>query len=115
VFDQFGDWLGRLWYRAGEWVASHVGTEEPRQPQPDERYLGVPRLPRAVEIPEIEVDSFVVAPFDPSVIEVPLPPDTMLLDSMTVDTIMLDTVTDSVTVPDSVGVLPPDTVQRHFR
>jgi hypothetical protein len=107
VFDQFDDWLGRLWYRAGEGVAS-TGTEKPRQPRPDERYLGVPRLPRAIEIPEIKLDSFAVAPFDPSVIVVPLPPDTMLLDSVVADTIELDT------VPDTVGVTP-DTIQRHFR
>jgi penicillin-binding protein 1A len=109
VFDDFGDWLGRRWYRAGEWLASHVGTEEPRRPQADERYLGVPRLPRAVEVPDLELDSIVIAPFDPMLIEVPMPDDSLLADAVAADTMMLDT------VADTLGAPPPDTIQRHFR
>ena len=97
VFTEFDDWLGRLWYRAGEWLASHVGTEERRRPQPEERYLGAPRLPRAIEAPELELDSIVVAPLDTMVIEVPLPGDTVL-----VDTVAVDSVADTVVVaPDT--------------
>jgi penicillin-binding protein 1A len=105
VFDEFGEWLDRLWYRAGEWLDSHVGTEKPRRPRTDERYLGVPRLPRAVEVSVPELDSIVIAPFDPSLIEVPLPElDSLPPDSIGADTVELDT------VPDTLRVIPPDTI-----
>ena len=106
VFDRFNDWLGQLWYRAGAWLASHVGTEEPRAPKSDERFLGVPRLPRAIEAPELDLDSIVVAPLDTMVTEVPVLPDSVAPDSVGGDTV--------VSPPDSVGgdtvVTPPDSV-----
>jgi len=44
-------WVGRQWRRASHWIARHFGSEE-RQRAPRERdYLGVPRLPRAAEVP----------------------------------------------------------------
>jgi len=104
VFDQFSNWLGRLWYRGGEWLASHVGTEKPERPRTDERYLGVPRLPRAVEGPVLELDSIVVAPLDSMVIEIPALEDTMPPDTVAPDTVLANPTADTIraAAPDTI-------------
>ncbi len=57
-----GDWFARAWRRTTHFLATHFGSEEaqPIPPRGEERYLGTPRLPRAVEIadPVVPVDSF---------------------------------------------------------
>ena len=80
-------------------------------PQGEERYLGAPRLPRAVEIPDpvVPADSF-----RPQVrIYIPALDSIAPADSLPGDTLLL--ITDSVQQPDSVppepvDTLPPDTV-----
>jgi penicillin-binding protein 1A len=56
VFARLGDWFGRQWRRAGRWVTRHFGSEEPQPTPRDRDYLGVPRLPRAVEVEAPEDD-----------------------------------------------------------
>ena len=66
-----GGWLARVWHRSTYWLARHVGSEERRARTPsDERYLGVPRLPRAIDlpVPVVSADSFVPPPFDSSAV-----------------------------------------------
>jgi penicillin-binding protein 1A len=57
-----GDWLRRAWLRSTHLLARHFGSEEaqPVPPSGQERYLGTPRLPRAIEVsrPVVEADSF---------------------------------------------------------
>lgn len=97
VFDQFGDWLVRQWHAGTAWLARHVGTEEPQHPRADERYLGVPRLPRAVEVPDIAIDSIIVPPLDTMTFELPPLPDTIPAE-VPLDTLMIrpDTVADTL-------------------
>jgi penicillin-binding protein 1A len=108
VFDRFEEWLGTLWYRTSRWLARHVGTEEPRAPEPDERYLGVPRLPRAIDVPEIEIEEPLGVPvpeLDTMQVEIPPLPDTLPAEG---DTVVAPV--DTVASPDS-AVVPPDTLR----
>jgi penicillin-binding protein 1A len=97
VFARLGDWLGRQWRRTGRWVTRHFGTEQPQPTPRDRDYLGVPRLPRAVEVEEPGDDPRVqelrrvplgvpVLPGDTLIPTVP-PPDTVLPDTLRRDTL----------------------------
>ncbi|HSJ15677.1 MAG TPA: PBP1A family penicillin-binding protein [Longimicrobiales bacterium] len=113
VFDRFEEWLGGLWYRASRWLARHVGTEEPREPEPEERFLGVPRLPRAIDVPEIEEPLGVPVPeLDTMTVPAPLPPDTLPADTA-VEPLPVDTTLPSPPPPaprDSLPEPPRDTL-----
>jgi hypothetical protein len=105
VFDRFEDWLARQWHFGVSWLASHVGTEEPREPRTDDRFLGVPRLPRAIEVPDVEVDSMIVAPpLDTAILVIPPLPDTLDPDTLGLglDTLALDTLPPDTLRPDTV-------------
>jgi penicillin-binding protein 1A len=103
IFDRYQEWLGNLWHRVTTWLASHVGTEEPGEPESDEDYLGVPRLPRATDIPEIDIDEPIGVPvpeFDSMEFRVPELPDSILPG----DTILILTPSDSGPVLDTAVV-----------
>jgi hypothetical protein len=108
VFAQVGGWFGAQWRRFSRWLTRHFGTEEP-QPTPREGdYLGVPRLPRAVDI-EIEQPRIDSLPPVPLGVPVPIPlPDTGT------DTLRLDTLPPPDTLvrprPDTVRPVRPDTL-----
>ncbi|MBI4409827.1 MAG: hypothetical protein HY561_08980, partial [Gemmatimonadetes bacterium] len=55
LFERAFAWLGRLWGRVERWAAAHFGREEAVAPRRRSRYLGAPRLPRADEVPEPQV------------------------------------------------------------
>lgn len=95
-FDRAYAWMRSAWFSVREWISSHVGRErDERQPGRD-RYLGVPKLPEAQEIPMPVVDSTVILEIDTSMIWVP--PESVVLDTFVVDTFSTDT-------------LPPDTLR----
>lgn len=62
VFARLTAWLERTWQRALHVLARHIGSEDERPipPREEERYIGTPRLPRAVEVadPVVPADSF---------------------------------------------------------
>ena len=113
VFDRFEEWLAGLWYRASAWLARHVGTEDPREPEPDQRYLGVPRLPRALDIPEVEIEEPLGIPvpeLDSMRFDIDVPPE-----SLPGDTIIIMTPSDTGPVLEPAVVVPdtaaPDTLR----
>jgi penicillin-binding protein 1A len=102
VLARVGAFAGRQWRRFGHWVTRHVGSEAP-QPTPREGdYLGAPRLPRAVEIvePQVNPRDFEIPPLP---LGVPVLPDTGVL----ADTLGRDPRPDTAR-PDTVR---PDTVR----
>jgi penicillin-binding protein 1A len=105
---RLGDWAGRQWRIFGRWVTRHFGSEEP-QPTPREGdYLGAPRLPRAVEIVEPQVDprEFRTPPVP---LGIPVPADTLLPDTVAGDTARRDRIR-----PDTVrrDTIRRDTIRR---
>jgi penicillin-binding protein 1A len=94
-FDRAYAWMRSAWYSVREWIASHVGRERDERERGRDRYLGVPKLPEAQEIPTPMADSTVIIEIDTTMIWVP--PESVVLDTFTVDTFSIDT-------------LPPDTV-----
>ncbi|HEX2165745.1 MAG TPA: PBP1A family penicillin-binding protein [Longimicrobiales bacterium] len=111
VLARLGSWFGRQWRGFSRWVTRHFGSEEPQRAPREGDYLGVPRLPRAAELaePQVEPDTF-AEPLGVPIVEVPDSPG-VPLDTMAPDTIVLDTmVPRPIIIPDTV--LPPvrDTV-----
>jgi penicillin-binding protein 1A len=109
ILTRTGSWLGRQWRRLGRWVTRHFGTEEPQPTPRDGDYLGAPRLPRAVELVEPEVDPQEFRPRvpigEPVIIDTaprPAPGDTILLLSPGDTGLVLQ----PVIVPDTLR--PPD-------
>jgi hypothetical protein len=102
VFERVGVALLRQWGRFGRRLTSHFGTEVPQPTPPQGDYLGVPRLPRAVEVEEPVVPEIPRAR-EPLGVPVPdvrdtsavdslrLRPDT-LRDTVRVDTMRVDTI-----------------------
>ena len=99
------------------WQCRCFGTEEPQRPPREGDYLGVPRLPRAAELsePQVEPDTFKRPLGVPIPVE-PLPDtvgDSIPADSMGLlrDTIRLDTlvrpVRDSIRPPVRDTLPPP--------
>ena len=100
VLRRVGDFIGRVFRRAGRWLTRHFGSEEPQQPPPDENHLGAPRLPRAqdIDVPEVMLDSLIVPHLPDTLLmivpeTVPRIPDTLLLRDLNVrpDTSVRDT------------------------
>jgi penicillin-binding protein 1A len=96
-FDRAIAWVRSAWHNFRRWVGSHVGRERDERPRRDRGdYLGVPKLPEAVEMREpipdtssvlIEIDTTMLPSFEPETLSV----DTMVVDTLPVDTIMPDT------------------------
>ncbi|HEU5209797.1 MAG TPA: PBP1A family penicillin-binding protein [Longimicrobiales bacterium] len=101
---RLGSWLERTWQRALHVLARHIGSEDERPipPRTEERYIGTPRLPRAVEVadPIVPADSFRprVRIFIPALDSIQRP------DSLPRDTLRV--ITDSILLPPAA---PPDT------
>jgi membrane peptidoglycan carboxypeptidase len=113
-----GGWFGRQWRGFSRWVTRHFGSEEPQRAPREGDYLGVPRLPRAAELaePQVQADSF-TRPLGVPIPEEPLPDtvgDTLQADSLRLDTLPLDTgiVRDSLRlpIPDSLPPVRPPPV-----
>ncbi|HSJ31734.1 MAG TPA: PBP1A family penicillin-binding protein [Longimicrobiales bacterium] len=124
LLSRVGAWFGRQWRGFSRWVTRHFGTEEPQRAPREGDYLGVPRLPRAAELsePQVEPDTF-KRPLGVPIPEEPLadtvgdsiPPDSMglLRDTIRLDTLVLP-VRDSIRPPvrdtlPPVRPPPPDT------
>ncbi len=115
VLARLGAWVERTWQRARHVLARHIGSEKARPipPRAEERYIGTPRLPRAVEVadPIVPADSF--RPIAPRIV-IPALDSIMLPDSLPGDTLRV--ITDSIrlraeplpALPDSLA-LPSDT------
>jgi penicillin-binding protein 1A len=58
-FARLGGWFATHYRRAGRWVTRHFGSEQPQPTPRDGDYLGVPRLPRAVEVEAPDEDSVI--------------------------------------------------------
>jgi penicillin-binding protein 1A len=100
-----GGWFGRQWRRTGRWLTRHFGSEQPQPAPGDGEFLGAPRLPRAVEVVEPEVDP---VEFEPRRVPLGIPvPDSLLVRP---DTARPDTVR-----PDTVRPVRPDTLGRPVR
>ncbi len=107
-FDRAYAWMRSTWYSVTEWISSHVGRErDERVRRGRDRYLGVPKLPAAQEIPEPVVDSTIILEIDTSMIWVP--PESVVLDTFTVDTFSIDTLPPDTFAVDSLQV---DTTRR---
>lgn len=106
LFSKLGAWAGSVWHNFTEWVSTHVGREREDVEQKGEDYLGVPKLPQAIEVPEpILVDtSSVLMDFDTSALIIE--PETLSVDTLSVDTPVANP------VPPPVDTLPADTVRR---
>lgn len=101
IFDRAFASVKLAWHNAGQWIASHFGREE-QEEEPREPYLGVPRLPEAVEAPSPVVDtSSIEVMFDTT--EMVIEPDTIVMDTIPLDTLPPDTLS-----PDTI---PVDTLQ----
>jgi penicillin-binding protein 1A len=114
-----GSWFGRRWRGFSRWVTRHFGSEDPQRAPREGDYLGVPRLPRASEIaePQVEADSF-TRPLGVPITDEPLPDtvaDTLPTDTVRADTIRFDTLirrdTLRLPIPDTLVPIrpPPDT------
>jgi penicillin-binding protein 1A len=90
-------WIKRAWHRAGDWVAAHFGNEkEEVRPRRRERYLGVPKLPRAQDVPsELEMDTIEPPADTADTLVIPrIDPETLSVDTLLIrkDTLKPDTV-----------------------
>src|SRR5690606_22590028 len=88
------------------WVTRHFGSEEPRRPPRERDYLGVPRLPRAADLaePQVEADSF-----RPPPLGIPIE-EARRLDSLRLDSMLRNNVRDTLQTPPDT--LTPDSVAR---
>ncbi len=107
-FDRAYAWMRSTWYSVREWISSHVGRERDERERSTDRYLGVPKLPEAQEIPEPMIDSTTILEIDTSMFWVP--PESVVLDTFTVDTFTIDTLAPDTFVVDTL-ILPPDTLR----
>jgi hypothetical protein len=102
-FDRAFAFLRSAWHDVKQWVKSHVGREDDRDDRGD-RYLGVPKLPEAVEVPQPMLDSMQIIELD----TMPMVPDTIVFDTLPADTFVLDTFpvdtfpVDTLSVPDTL-------------
>jgi penicillin-binding protein 1A len=123
-FDRAYAWTRSAWYSVREWISSHVGRERDELDRGHDRYLGVPKLPEAQEIPEPMVDSTTIIEIDTSMIWTP--PESVVLDTFTVDTFSIDTLPPDTFVVDTLKLdttsgalryqqLPDTTVANHPR
>ncbi|HSJ06440.1 MAG TPA: PBP1A family penicillin-binding protein [Longimicrobiales bacterium] len=102
MLGRIGSWFGGRWRQFTRWATRHFGTEEPQPTPRDGDYLGVPRLPRAVETDE-EVDP---RAFEPVPIGTPVDPETLEpLDTVPAerDTVVPPVAPAPVPPPDTVG------------
>lgn len=106
-FDRALAWVKMVWHNTGEWIASHFGKEK-QEREPREPYLGVPKLPEAVEVPLPVVDTSIVElPYD-TIGDMTVEPDTLYGDSLPdVDTLPVGPPQVDTMVIDS---LPPDSL-----
>jgi len=115
---RLGAWAGRTWQRALHVLARHIGSEKARPipPRTEERYIGTPRLPRAVEVsdPIVPADSFrpmtppiVIPALDSITLPDSLPGDTLrvISDSIPLRERPLPVVSDTVTLPPDTAVI----------
>ncbi|HEX6307347.1 MAG TPA: PBP1A family penicillin-binding protein [Longimicrobiales bacterium] len=104
---RIGSWFGDRWRQFSRWVTRHFGSEKPQEAPPEGDYLGVPRLPRAAELaePQVEADSF-KPPLGIPIEEARRRADSLRAERLRTDTLRLDSLR-----PDTV---PParDTVPR---
>jgi hypothetical protein len=108
VFDRAYAWARSAWYSLREWVASHVGRERDERERGRDRYLGVPKLPEAQEIPAPMMDSTIILEIDTTFM--PMEPESLILDTFPVDTFTVDTLPVDTLMPLPVDTLPPDTL-----
>jgi penicillin-binding protein 1A len=101
IFDNAFAWLRSAWHDTRTWIASHVGRERDEDRRGRDRYLGVPKLPEATEIPEAVIDSSDIMDFDTVYMRVE--PETLDADTFPVDTIVLDTVPADTFAVDTVS------------
>jgi penicillin-binding protein 1A len=115
---RLGGWLGRRWRGFEGWVTRHFGSEEPQRTPQEGDYLGVPRLPRAVDLLEREVEP---DSFRPPPLGTPIAPagDTLRADSLLSDTLRArdSLALPRLRLPDTSAVrrdtlAPPDTLRR---
>lgn len=107
LFDRAYAWLRSGWYSVREWIGSHVGREREERERPRDRYLGVPKLPEAQEIPTPMIDSMIILDVDTSMLQ--FPAETLLLDTMPVDTFGIDTLPLDTFAPPPLDTVAPDT------
>ena len=111
LFDRAYAWLRSGWHSVREWIASHVGREREERERPRDRYLGVPKLPEAREIPAPMMDSTILLDIDTSMLQLdPLQPETLDIDTLPVDTIDLDTLPQDTFAPVLPDTVPSDTL-----
>jgi penicillin-binding protein 1A len=109
IFDRAFAALKTTWRTTGRWIASHFGREEEAEQKP-EPYLGVPRLPDALDVRAPD-SALVIPPFYDSLsvdtmqdADTLFEPDTALTDTMSLDTLSLDSI--------AVDTLPADSLPR---
>jgi hypothetical protein len=112
IFDRAYAWLRSGWNSVREWIASHVGRErEDRDRRTRDRYLGVPKLPEAREIPAPMIDSTILLDIDTSMLQFePVQPETLYIDTLPTDTIDVDTLPRDTFAPLPPDTMPPDTL-----
>ena len=100
LFAKAFSWVRSVWHDVKEWVKSHVGREDDRNERGD-RYLGVPKLQEAVEVPQPVLDSLQIIELD----TMPIVPDTIVFDTLPADTFEVDTMqVDTLPPPDTLSV-----------
>jgi penicillin-binding protein 1A len=98
-----GAWFGARWRQFSRWATRHFGTEEPQPTPRDGDYLGVPRLPRAVET-DGAVDP---RAFEPVPLGTPVDPETL----EPLDTLPSAVDTAAASPPSPIPGPPADTVR----
>jgi penicillin-binding protein 1A len=103
-FDRAFAWMKVRWHDAGSWIASHFGREEKAEQKP-EPYLGVPRLPDALDAPP---DSLVIPPYDSMAVDTFMvdtasESDTTFIDTMDADTMVIDSIFEDTVPSDSLN------------
>ncbi|HEX6133643.1 MAG TPA: PBP1A family penicillin-binding protein [Longimicrobiales bacterium] len=113
AFSRIGSWFGDRWRQFSRWATRHFGSEDPQEAPPEGDYLGVPRLPRAAELaePQVEADSF-KPPLGIPIEEARRRADSARAERMRLDTLRLDTLRPDTGPParDTVPRPPPDTL-----
>jgi penicillin-binding protein 1A len=92
IFTRVTSWMGNKLHRLSAWMKRHIGPERPTEQPNDDRYLGRPRLPEAVEMPDtISPEALHMPLLDSIQIYAPQPPpDTVAMDRAHLDSMILD-------------------------
>lgn len=118
ILRRFASWSEHLLRKVSAWMKRHIGPERPTEQPTDDRYLGTPRLPEAVEMPAtIRPEDLHMPILDSIQINMPPPPpDTALIDRAHLDSMVLDSLLllklDSIK-PDTIkpDTIKPDTIK----